>query len=189
MLDVAEQLFARSSITGVTTRDITEAAEQKNASAVSYHFGSRQGLVRELLARRGAPIDEARGRLREALGESPDLPALVACLVIPYCAMLETGHGRSYVRIVAQLRGTFAAWRVQSDVATTQFMSSILGEIESRAVGSTAVRRERVIALIMLITSTTAERARDLDEGQPLELDRAAFVANLIAMCSAVQSA
>ncbi len=103
--------------------------------------------------------------------------------------MLETQHGRSYVRIVAQLRGTFAAWRVQSDVATTKHMSSILSEIEERAVGRDAVRRERLIALIMLITSTTAERAREIDEDNSLDLDHAAFCANLIAMCAAVQSA
>ncbi|MCB1040403.1 MAG: TetR family transcriptional regulator, partial [Acidimicrobiales bacterium] len=39
LLDEAERLLARRGIEGVTTREIVEAAEQRNASAVSYHFG------------------------------------------------------------------------------------------------------------------------------------------------------
>ena len=40
LLDEAERLFARGGVQGVTTRQITEAAEQRNASAVTYHFRS-----------------------------------------------------------------------------------------------------------------------------------------------------
>ena len=58
LLDEAERLFARSSIPGVTTRQIVEAAQQRNTSAVTYHFGSRGGLLLELLARRGGPVDQ-----------------------------------------------------------------------------------------------------------------------------------
>ena len=132
LLDEAEHLFARSSIAGVTTRQIVEAAGQRNASAVSYHFGSREGLLLELLARRGAPVDERRGELRSELGAQPAVAELVRCLVEPYCELLHTEQGRAYVRIVAQLRGRFAAWRVQSDSSTTVHLSAILDEIEAR---------------------------------------------------------
>lgn len=174
---------------GVTTREITEAAQQRNASAVSYHFGSRQGLLLELLARRGAPVDAERGRLRDRLGPDPGLRDLVACLVVPYAELLEAPEGRSYVRIVAQLRGRFAAWRVESDAATTRHLAQILDEIEARPSAPAAVRRERVVALIMLLTGSVAERARRIDDGAGNELDHAAFVANLVDMCTAVVSA
>src|SRR5215218_5441372 len=99
LLDEAERLFAMGGVQGVTTREITEAAEQRNTSAVTYHFGSREGLLLEILARRGGPVDEGRGERREALGVSPSTSQLVACLIEPYAALLADVHGRSYLRI------------------------------------------------------------------------------------------
>jgi TetR/AcrR family transcriptional regulator, regulator of cefoperazone and chloramphenicol sensitivity len=189
LLDEAESLFARQGVQGVTTRELTEAADQRNASAVSYHFGSREGLLLELLARRGGPVDSERGERRAALGPQPPLRELAACLVEPYAALLATPGGRSYLRIVAQLRGRFAAWRVESDVATTRNLSPILDELESRPKASEAVRRERLVAMIMLLTAATAERARLIDDGGTPALSHDAFVANLLDMCTAVLSA
>jgi TetR/AcrR family transcriptional regulator, regulator of cefoperazone and chloramphenicol sensitivity len=93
------------------------------------------------------------------------------------------------VRIVAQLRGRFAAWRVASDAATTQHLAAILDEIEAQAVGPGPVRSERVVGLIMLLTAAVAERARRIDEGREPGLDHEAFVANLVAMCAAIVTA
>lgn len=186
LLDTAERLFARGSIAGVTSREITEAAGQRNTSAISYHFGSREGLLVELLARRGAPVDSSRGALRGGLGPSPPLPDLVRCLVLPYAELLGSDEGRSYLRIVAQLRGRFARWRVESDAGTSRHLSGILDEIEQVPDAAPAVRRERVLAMIMVITSTTAERARRLDEGHRPELDHDGFVDNLVSMCAAL---
>lgn len=186
LLDEAERLFARSSIAGVTTRQIVEAAQQRNASAVSYHFGSREGLLLELLARRGGPVDARRGVLRGGLGAQPSVPELVRCLAEPYCELLHEPEGRSYLRIVAQLRGRFAAWRVESDSATSVHLADILDELEQRPDVLPVLARERVVALIMVMTATTAERARRIDEGGRPELGHDDFVANLVDMCSAV---
>lgn len=189
LLDEAERLFARDGVQGVTTREITEAAEQRNASAVTYHFGSRQGLLLEILARRGGPIDAERGRLRSFAGPDPTLTDLVACLVRPYTDLLGDPAGRAYLRIVAQLRGRFAAWRLESDAATTEHLSAILGEIEQRAPTSPALGRERILALIILLTGSAADRARRLDADDQPELDHDTYVENLIALCAAVVSA
>lgn len=186
LLDEAEHLFARGGIAGVTTREITEAAEQRNTSAISYHFGSRDGLLLALLARRGGPVDDRRAELRDRLADVPPLDQLVECLVVPYCDLLETPQGRSYVRIVAQLRGRFAVWRVESDAATTKGLARILDEIEARPAVSAALRRERVIAMIMVLTSATAERARQIDDGSDPDLGHSAFVRNLVQMCAAM---
>ncbi len=90
LLDEAELLFAERGVQGTNTREIVEAAGQRNASAVTYHFGSREGLLLELLARRGAPVDRLRGTQRSALGDSPDTAELVGCLVEPYVALLDS---------------------------------------------------------------------------------------------------
>lgn len=176
-------------VEGVTTRQITEAAEQRNTSAVSYHFGSRLGLLREILARRGGPVDDQRGRLLAAAGGSPALIDLISCLVVPYAALLDDPGSRAYLRIVAQLRGRFAAWRVESDAATTRHLAAILDQIEAVPSAPFALRRERVLALIMLLTGTVAERARRIDDGSGNVLDHEAFVANLTAMGAAIVTA
>ena len=186
LLDVAEGLFARQGIDRVTSREILEAAEQRNVSAVSYHFGSREGLLLEILARRGGRVDEERGRRRAGLSDHPAIEDLVACLVEPYAALLAEGSGRSYLRIVAQLRGRFAAWRVESDAATTRHLARILDEIESCAPGAPAEQRERVVGMIMLMTGMVAERARSIDEGASLETTDEEATADLVAMCAAV---
>lgn len=109
--------------------------------------------------------------------------------MIPYVALLDSEGDRSYVRIVVQLRGRFAAWRVESDAATTAHLAGILDEIESRPDAPLAVRQERVVSLIMLLTATVAERARRIDDGSGNDLSHDEFVANLIDMCAALVSA
>jgi hypothetical protein len=131
-------------------------------------------------------VDRERGQRRERLGPRPEPRELVACLVAPYADLLETDHGRSYLRIVAQLRGRFAVWRVESDPATTKHLARILDELESLPDASAPVQRERVIALIMLLTGAVAERARRIDDGTGNELDHDAFVDNLVHMCTAL---
>ncbi len=173
---------------GVTTREITEAAGQRNVSAVSYHFQSRQGLLVEVLARRGGPVDHARGEARDALGSHPAPGDLLACLITPYAALLHHPEGRNYLRIVAQLRGRFALWRDASDPATTAHLTRILAEVEAIPRAPAPVRRERVVSLIMLLTASAAERARRIDDGTGNELDHTAFTVNLISMCTALLS-
>jgi AcrR family transcriptional regulator len=170
----------------VTTREIVEAAGQRNVSAVSYHFGSREGLLAQVLARRGGPVDRERGTERAGLGAKPDPAALVACLVAPYAALLHSDAGRAYLQIVAQLRGRFAAWRAESDPATTEHLTGILDELERLPGAPAPVQRERVVALIMLLTATVAERARRIDDGRGNELDHEAFVANVVHMGTAL---
>lgn len=186
LLDEAERLFGSEGVQGVTTREIVLAAGQRNVSAVSYYFRSRQGLLNEVLARRGGPVDEDRGAWRDRLDAHPSPRELVACLVVPYAALLHTDEGRSYVRIVAQLRGRFAAWRAESDPATTKHLARILDELESVPDAAPAVRRERLLALILLLTAAVAERARRIDDGSGNELPHDAFVDNLVQMCTAL---
>ena len=55
----AERLFARRGVYEATLREITEAAGQRNVSALNYHFGSREGIVQAILEYHG----ERRGDL------------------------------------------------------------------------------------------------------------------------------
>ena len=51
LLDAAARLFAERGIDNVSMAEIVRAADQRNASAVHYHFGSRDEVLRAVLAR------------------------------------------------------------------------------------------------------------------------------------------
>ena len=63
LLREAERLFATRGIYRTTTREILDAAEQRNVSALSYHFGSRAGLVDAVCERHEIPIAQHRQHL------------------------------------------------------------------------------------------------------------------------------
>jgi AcrR family transcriptional regulator len=60
LLDTALRLFAAQGIAAVSLREIRLAAKQRNAGALHYHFGSKEGLLRALLDRELPPLVAAR---------------------------------------------------------------------------------------------------------------------------------
>jgi AcrR family transcriptional regulator len=64
LLDAAEILFSAHGIEAASLRQITQHAGA-NLAAVNYHFGSKDGLVRAVFARRLRPLTEERIRLLE----------------------------------------------------------------------------------------------------------------------------
>jgi len=185
LLTEAERVFAVRGVHQATTREITEAAGQRNTSALTYHFGSRTGVLREILLRHGDPLDEERGRFLVAPVEQHTTRTLVAALVLPYAACLHTPSGRNYLRIIPQLADQFPTWRVEDELSPPN-LRRILSELECRARNDDAVGRERVIGAIMLLTTAMAERARAIDLAVKTDLDERRFVANLVDMLVAV---
>jgi AcrR family transcriptional regulator len=131
LLREAERLFARRGLYQVTVREILQAAGQRNVSAINYHFGSRDGVLNEILVRHGDPTDRARGELLARCGRDADTSDLIAALVLPYAAHLATPSGRDYLRIVAQLSAVFSTWR-EPNPGTGPCVREILGMLEKR---------------------------------------------------------
>lgn len=108
LIRAAEQLFAERGIDGVSGREIVELAGQRNASAVQYHFGSRDGLIQAALLERFRRIDARRLERLEAWGagdlESGEagLRRLLEALVAPLAEEATTEGGRDYIRFAAQ---------------------------------------------------------------------------------------
>jgi AcrR family transcriptional regulator len=91
LLDVAEQMFLNSGL-GVSVRDITDAAGQ-NGAAIHYHFGSRDGLVGAVIARRAGDLAARRRAALAQLRDAPTPPTIrdvVAGLVGAYVGLVET---------------------------------------------------------------------------------------------------
>src|SRR3954447_24952376 len=83
--DAAENLFAEHGVGGVSLREINRAAGAKNAVAVQYHFGDREGILRAINAKHFPAIDARRHAMLdeyEAQGKD-DVRALAAAWVRP----------------------------------------------------------------------------------------------------------
>ncbi len=87
LLDHAERLFADRGIPTTSVRDIVAAA-RANLGAITYHFGSKDALVRAVIERRLLPLNEERERLldaaeAEAAPEPPALEAILRAVLAP----------------------------------------------------------------------------------------------------------
>jgi hypothetical protein len=84
---------------------------------------------------------------------------------------------------VAQLAERFPAWRDESTGLVPPNLDRALRILEERPLGlPETVRRERLVAMMQLMTSSLAERARVLDDGLPTELDGDSYESNLTDM-------
>jgi AcrR family transcriptional regulator len=106
LVRAAERLFAERGIDAVSLREINRVAGAKNASALQYHFGDRNGLLRAVLAKHQGAVEDRRHAMLdayEAAGQA-DLRALAGALVRPLAAKLaDDDGGPAYLQIVADL--------------------------------------------------------------------------------------
>ena len=81
LLDVAEKLFAEKGVDATSLRNIISEAKV-NLAAIHYHFGSKDALIREVVARRVQPINEERiRRLEECENNNLTGPDLLEGLI------------------------------------------------------------------------------------------------------------
>ena len=105
LLDSAEELFATFGVDAVSNRRIADHAGNANHSAVSYHFGSRDALVRATMMRYSEDARRRRRELVELLGPEPGLRDLLSCLIVPLTDQLASLPAPSWrARFLRQLR-------------------------------------------------------------------------------------
>lgn len=104
----ARRLFAERGMDGVTVREIVEASGQKNHGSLSYYFGTKEALVRELVTDGAKLIDIRRNayldRL-EAEGGPKSIREIAEALVYPSVNLAEETDTAedSYIRFIALL--------------------------------------------------------------------------------------
>lgn len=104
----ARRLFAIRGIDGVSVREIVEASGQKNHGSLSYYFGTKEALVRELVADGAKLIDMRRNAFLdrlEAAGGPSSVRDAVEALVYPSIGLSgETEDEEdTYLRFIAML--------------------------------------------------------------------------------------
>ena len=107
LLDVAEELLGKRGIDGVSMREIRIAAGQRNTSALQFHFGDRQGLLRALSDRHGPRLQAmlvANYERMIAECRENDGRTLIGVFVRPTIDYVFEGPSeRSWIRILAEL--------------------------------------------------------------------------------------
>ena len=106
ILQVAERLFAEKGIDATSIRDITRAAEV-NLGAINYHFGSKDGLIVAVFARRLRPLNEVRLARLDAVEKThaPNLPpieAVLEALIRPTVEYLVDEDPNSFMRLICR---------------------------------------------------------------------------------------
>ena len=147
LLQAAERLFAEHGVHGVTVRQLNAAAGVQNTSALHYHFGSRDGLVRAIVERHQAVVDADRASRLDALGDDPSVRDLVALVLEPLAAELGSPSGRDYLRIVPQL--------LEPGTAVPPALGRTMAMLEERL-----PRPDRILPMLLATTTLLADRAR-----------------------------
>ncbi len=104
LLNVAEQLFALHGVEQVALTKIVGASRQKNRSALHYHFGSREGVLKAVLDRRLKHINALRLATLDRPTRCGDLARAIRALIEPFCLVaLNEPWGADYISILAQV--------------------------------------------------------------------------------------
>ena len=109
ILDVAERLFGERGFPATPLRDITAEAGV-NIASVNYHFGSKEGLLAEVLERRLKPINTRRLELLDAVearagNGPPELEAVIRAFLSPpfHSQRVWAANGQGFLRLVGRI--------------------------------------------------------------------------------------
>jgi AcrR family transcriptional regulator len=187
LIRAAERRFAREGVAGARLSDIVRDAGQANESAVSYHFGSRDGLLDAIVAQHMAVMEAYR-----TPPSSSDLADLVREAVVPTARLLTTDHGRDFLRIIDQLAG-------YSGIGARAFAEPLRGTILERQLVALQehlrprlgrrVADARVATMVLFLTGSLAERARSLGPGGKTTLGHDRYVEELVLMLTGALAA
>lgn len=106
LIRAAERLFAEKGLGTVSVKDITNAAGARNPSAVHYHFGNVEALIREVFAHRYQAIEALRIQRLAALQTAQEpwsLEAFIEAAIGPLFEACLEEDGRLYARFCIQL--------------------------------------------------------------------------------------
>ena len=163
LLDAAEQLFAEKGLHRTSAREIVDAAGQRNASAIQYHFGGRSGLLEALTERRMHGIEDDRRVRLDALGGdigTSDTRAVLACLVDPVLERCRDDSGfRAYLRAFGEL-SLSPGLAIAGNRTELESMQRVRAALAGRFDAPPAVLSVRVEALTRFVLQNISMRAR-----------------------------
>ena len=137
LLRAAERLFAEKGLGGVTSKDILRAAGARNETAIQYHFGDVQTLIKEVFYDRFKEIERTRQQRLDAVGfegDEDEFQALIAASIAPLFESCLNETGRLYARFCIQFAND-----------PTFNIPELMQDVDARSVFSL---RERLVVLL-----------------------------------------
>ncbi len=185
LLDASLRLFAAQGIAAVSLREIRLAAKQRNAGALHYHFGSKEGLLRALLEQElPLLVTRRRALLAAATAAAPgNLRPVAAVFVLPFAEMATgTEHERAVVRLIDQLHGDVSLSFSQiSDLVGDTAIGAASDLVRARLTGiPDDILSERIAVANSIFLHAAALRASG--GSRERRLDDNAFRENLVDM-------
>jgi AcrR family transcriptional regulator len=196
LLDAAALLMDERGIDNVSLNEINRASGNRNRSAVTYHFGSRDAVVRELIGRTTDMINDERNALLDHL-ETVGVPltprTVLEVLAGPFARQLRTEQGRRHLRLCGQLinHPRFIAdprditWANTSVQRCARYLAPALAHLPPE------VATERASQIAGFLVRACADQARLMDTSPPPRpvLGIEAFAANLVDTLLAIYQA
>lgn len=194
LITAAERLFAERGIDGVSLREITREASQRNTTALQYHFGDRDGLVRAIVLKHMETVAVRREALLEMVAGRSNLTLRdgATMLVQPLIAKLTSDDGGpEFLQIAAELLHRTDRWiNVEEPVGPviydhlstldrwSEMFESLMPE------GSTGAPLHRRFAVIRFTHIEVGRRAR---VGEPIDVPL--FTSQLVDMVTGLLGA
>jgi AcrR family transcriptional regulator len=193
LIDTAEVLFDENGIDGTSARAIGVAAGHRNVAAVNYHFGTKDELLRAVLARWAARVDAERIRRfdeLEAAGSVTPREALVT-MMDPLVELLDDAGGRRYLRLLnhaANHPAYYTEGNVDFAAGLARGAAHLSGLLEDLPPPRAGHRAQITLGLVLY---ALADQARLIDAGAPHRptLDSRAFATDLVDVALAALTA
>lgn len=178
LLQSAQRLIAERGLGTVSVKDITRAAGARNPSAVHYHFGNVEELIKEVFAQRYRAIEQERA-LRLAKVDEADLArrlvALIAAGIGPFLESCLDEEGRLYVRFSLQFSSDprFNLLELVTEYGMPSLMSLRAQVVECVPDVPEDVLNARLRQAFSISLVQAADYARQLEAGLPITAETA----------------
>lgn len=177
MIDAAERLVAERGLAAVSARDVLAAAGQRNKAAISYHFGSWEGLIEAVLVTRMAEVAMRRAELLEAIdaASAPTTRELTEALVLPFAERCIRDPRSTWARFLYRcLSDPDVASIVSRSIEGQTFRDASARLVERSSHLDDSLRRRRVQRAFATAVSSLADfesrRDSDVRPGLPVEV-------------------
>ena len=173
LLEAAAALFSKNGYSGVSMREIATSAGA-NVGSLTYHFGSKANLLREVYERHTEPMNRRRmellGEARRIRDPRERLRAILRAYVLPaFAPSGETGGGAEFTRMRAVLsaEGNADARAIIADAfdATSRAFIEAIGECVPGAPLEGLVWRSQFLLGSLYYALINPERVTRLSDG------------------------
>ncbi|MDN5927515.1 MAG: TetR family transcriptional regulator [Hyphomicrobiales bacterium] len=189
ILEAAEALFSERGFGAVALREIGRAASV-NVGSVTYHFGSKAGLLEAIYIRHTRPMNARRmeliGEARRITDDDQRLLAILRAYVLPAFSSLhdEAGGGARFTRMRAVLsaEGDPQARQIiaQAFDTTTRIFIDAIAECLPGAPRNDIVWRSQFLLGSLYYTLVNPERIDRLSDGAADGSDQEAAIRQVV---------